>query len=82
MDHVYVQLEEQDSAADQPAWIAAQYNTMPLPREVNLGDGSYLGNGKYYNQPLMKHWSYRMFIRSYVSDDVSFSLTSFTYYNS
>jgi len=63
---------EQDAGADQPAWIAAQYSTSPLPREVNLGDGSYLGNGKYYNRPLMKHHLYRMFVRSYVSDNVSY----------
>jgi len=55
--------------ADQPAWIAAQYSS--LPREINLGDGSYLGSGKYYNRLLMKHQSYRMFVRSYVSDNVS-----------
>jgi len=62
---------ERESGADQQAWIAAQYNSSPLPREVNLGAGSYLGNGIYYNQPLLKHKTYRIFVRSYVTDDVS-----------
>jgi hypothetical protein len=56
---------------DRPVWIAVRYNGAALPKEVPVGDSSYSGTTEYFNRPLTKSRQYRIFVRGYVTENVS-----------
>jgi len=57
------------SSADSSAWIAARFDGR-MPQQLKLGDNSY--NGGFVNRPLQKKDEYRVFVRAYTANDVSF----------
>lgn len=61
---------------DEGRWIAARFEDGQLPKDFELGNPRYvhsLNNDEYYNRPLSKGETYRVFIRAYTTGQVLFT---------
>ena len=57
------------ASADSGVWIAARFDA-EMPEQLKLGDNSF--NGGFVNRELHADDKYRVFVRAYTADDVSF----------